>query len=989
MNRAWRRPRQTRQLNLYLPAPPPVLVLPGRQRLTQQNFCRPSSAPRTPVTQEDIDITDELLFSDSLHFSNDPIGHRLTSSQKRANQWRRWSQDVIPSLLVPYLSYIQQTSVLRYTNAPGQTQQDLGVCQAGCRTRNITVACVHFDALKEINIITCPCFPAPLQLLRRGLFPCAPLAPSLTVDLRVLEFVRLLFVRQSPNQTAWCDAVETFLDGMGYKLSCKNNLRRHFGNAFHWYQVLSILARNHISTVIADVRRSQARIPLIDQPTEYLRSRCLLCFGGNVCHGPDARSIPDVIVCIDACFTQKRSTNPCGGSGIIDPPNPTPTFFLSNDDVKAMEDFVKSCRGERRQTRVSRAEGEEDCYEEGMRVPVSVLNGCGESFIAADEKREKASTRFFTDTGLMALLCRHDRVLWLANLTSAGEKQHYALALLDQLFKHMPPQMTVGLLYDIGCQLERSCRKWQLLDDNTLSRISFAVAVFHAYGHQWPCQIIYHPRKREGFGLSDGEGCERLWSSLKQLIPSLRVSGFHQHFFVLDVQIRHLDTKSIQGYRHWLHRRWVHCQMKKNAALDSLLDLDVDEDILHAQWKAQIAHQTRPIPHKRQSQNKAAEVITTILALEKTLDAHETSVHELEMQLYVGGVANVVEFNLQLADARSRHAKIADTVRRRKAALGPQGQADLKTMKNNIYLTIRLNARAVKTHIRDRLRQHKFELERLERSYRATVNEHKLRMNTQHSIKRQEPAILKLVSTYNGLCTQLVSLIRQRRAPPSAIPPHPIACEGIFLLDVDDEIWQDVGLDDNGMHPLAWLSDEATRSGIRLQLEVDRCVEEETRVMRERSVMQEWMLAEWDAIQTALRDAANDLVMSFHLRAHAEELLSICVVWKKKAQEIPCAWPVKSWGPPNEDLLRAARDQVQSSFFQDDDDDESVGVEEESDEEGDMAYEVGDDELMDAIEEVALADEYRYQDEDFIDDIEDSFMPSSPTKPTPKKRRCI
>jgi hypothetical protein len=81
---------------------------------------------------------------------------------------------------------------------------------------------------------------------------------------------------------------------------------------------------------------------------------------------------------------------------------------------------------------------------------------------------------------------------------------------------------------------------------------------------------------------------------------------------------------------------------------------------------------------------------------------------------------------------------------------------------------------------------------------------------------------------------------------------------------------------------------------------------------------------------------------------------------------------------------------VQSSFFQDDDDDESVGVVDECDKDGDPAYsEVGDDELMDAIEEVALADEYRYQDEDLIDDVEDSFMPSSPTKSTPKKRCCI
>ncbi|KAG1880686.1 hypothetical protein C8R48DRAFT_744865 [Suillus tomentosus] len=620
-------------------------------------------------------------------------------------------------------------------------------------TQSTRLTQTNMNLIDECSLFTiaCPYFPVPLQLLCCGLFPCTPIAPSLVVDLRVLEFVHLLFVCQSPNQTVWCDAVEPFLDGMRYKLSCK--------------------------------------------PSEYHCSHCLLCFGGNACQGADARSISDIIVCIDACFTQKCSTNPCGASS-IDPPNPTPTFFLSNDNVKVMEDFIQCCRGER-------SEGDEDCYEEGMHVPVSVLNGCGESFIAADDKCEKASTHFFTDTGLMALLCRHDRVLWLANLTLAGEKQHW-------------------------CQLKRSCQKWKLLDDNTLSHISFAVAVFHAYGHQWPCQIIYHLRKREGFGLSDGEDCEQLWSSLKQLIQSC-VSGFHQCLFILDVQICHLDTKSIQGFGHWLRWRWVHCQIKKNMAVDSLLDLDIDKDVL------------------RQLQNKAAEVITTILALEKTLDTHKTFVCELEMQPYVGSVPNVVEFNLQLANARSQCAKLADTLQHCKAALGTQGKADLEMMKNNIYLTIRLNARAVKTRIQDHLRQCKFELERLEKYVSHVFSaEHKLHANTQHSIKHREPGILKL----------LRSLIHQQRAPPSAIPPHPIAHEGIFLLNVDNKIWQDVGLDDNCMHPLAWLSDEATRSGICLQLEVDWCIEEETCLMQERSVMQEWMFAEWEAIQTALRDAS-------------------------------------------------------------------------------------------------------------------------------------
>ncbi|KAG1849737.1 hypothetical protein F4604DRAFT_1883754 [Suillus subluteus] len=547
------------------------------------------------------------------------------------------------------------------------------------------------------------------------------MVPSLAVDLRVLEFVRLLFIHQSPNQTAWCDALETFLDGMRYKLTSK--------------------------------------------PSEYLRSWCPLCFGGNDWRNEvrvDHFSRPNIIVCIDACFTQKCSTNPRDATG-SDPPNPTLSFFLPMADVNAMEDFVQRCRGEGRQARASRAEPDEDCYEEGMRVPVSVLNGCGDSFIAADEKREKASTRFFTDTGLMALLCRHDCVLWVANLTSAGEKQNYALAPLDRLFKHLPAQMTIGLLYDIGCQLERSCRKWKFMDDNTLSRIAFAVAVFHAYGHQWPCQIVYHPR-----------------NFLKPLIPSLCVSGFNQWLFVLDTQIRHLDSKSLQGFGHWLHRRWIHCQTKKNGALDSLHDLQVDEDMLHVEWKAQVDHQMKPTPHT----NKEVEVITTVLALEKTLEAQEASIRELEMQLHT--------------------------------ALGTEDKVNLQKMKKDIYLTVRLNALAVKTRIRDRLRQCKFELDRLERSYRATIN-----------------------------------------APPYAIMPHIIPCDGIFLLDVDDDIWQDVGLDDDTMAPPAWLSDDAIRNGIHLQLEVDWCVEEEARLMRERAVIQEWMLAEWGAIRGASNNAGK------------------------------------------------------------------------------------------------------------------------------------
>ena len=109
-------------------------------------------------------------------------------------------------------------------------------------------------------------------------------------------------------------------------------------------------------------------------------------------------------------------------------------------------------------------------------------------------------------------------------MRTAGEKQFYAIALIRKLFSHLPLAATVGVLYDIGCQLHRSALKWGFLEE-LLNRINFGLSVFHAYGHQWACQLVYHPRKRIGFGLSDGEGCERFWNAIKHLIPSVRMSG--------------------------------------------------------------------------------------------------------------------------------------------------------------------------------------------------------------------------------------------------------------------------------------------------------------------------------------------------------------------------------------------------------------------------------------------------------------------------------
>jgi hypothetical protein len=140
------------------------------------------------------------------------------------------------------------------------------------------------------------------------------------------------------------------------------------------------------------------------------------------------------------------------------------------------------------------------------------------------------------------------------------------------------------------------------------------------------------------------------------------------------------------------------------------------------------------------------------------------------------------------------------------------------------------------------------------------LTEGKLNKHTSSSVKRREPGILKLTITYNDLCHQLSQLIKTKKVPDGAISPEPIQRDGLFKLDVDDDIWQDIGLDEDQSGPLPrWLCDDTVREGIKALLEHDRCCEEEIRLKKERCAMQEWMLEEWVCNQQAQESAAGML----------------------------------------------------------------------------------------------------------------------------------
>ena len=81
--------------------------------------------------------------------------------------------------------------------------------------------------------------------------------------------------------------------------------------------------------------------------------------------------------------------------------------------------------------------------------------------------------------------------------------------------------------------------------------------------------------------------------------------------------------------------------------------------------------------------------------------------------------------------------------------------------------------------------------------------------------------------------------------------------DGLFNLDVDDEIWQDIGLEEaDSAAPPRWRSDDTVRAGIKALLELDRCREEEQCLLHEQRALQVWFSEEWAVVKKAI-DQAN------------------------------------------------------------------------------------------------------------------------------------
>ncbi|KAJ3531227.1 hypothetical protein NMY22_g8250 [Coprinellus aureogranulatus] len=843
-------------------------------------------------------------------------------------EWERWEK-LLTDLIPTYLNLLHDSSNLR------SIKRDIPrVC--GCsRTRSLSVTVYGMDDMATVRV--CPCS-AGIQLLQSGYFPSAPLRPTVAFDVKMLEFARELYLRSSPNRSAWTAALESYLRGRGYIVTGVEKTRRKFAKAARYYSLLLAQTEVYVSrriSFLSSVEGGEDDGDWVDAEDDnetamdYLALCCPMCFGAVA--QSDELAPADIVVCIDACFTHKRR-KPARGSGKRDPPFRHPrSAFLTDAELHLAKSIVESSRTPAAPPDPAATE---DVVEDGMKLPESVLNGCSGSFKAADESQTKASTGFFDDTGLMAVLCRHDRPVFVANVRTAGEQQFYAIGLIIKLFKSIPSHWRVGILYDIGCQLHRSCVKWDFIPDY-LDRIIWGVSVFHAYGHQWPCQLVYHPQKCSGFGLSDGEGCERFWSSIQGLISSLRMSGYHQRLLSLDLQIWFLKDSGLFQLASWLNRKWNACMQRKEHAKATLVRIETDfstED-LQALWDDQVHVQTRPLVSATAGLAKAS--IRKIVQLKAYKSSLKREISELEDNID-GGDTDTDE----AVDKRARLVEKLKTVdlqiRRRNAQLGITDKANLKRLEDNKYLKVsadttqylskvtafqlRMQARAKKERLQTKLRERRFQLDRSNRVYsqqsasgihpihpypsriRANlVSERRLEYRIHSTASKHSASIPKTVKDFNTLCDQIQELIRKRHAPRNAKAPEKINLASLYSMDIDSPIWDYQGLDENEDEPPLWLSNDDVRDGIKALLTWQRCQEEECYLAREALLLQTWYHQEWDRVTHAMCMSTGSF--KYYLGLQHSRLLELGAHWSCILGKTGLSEYLDDWGPSNDEFL--------------------------------------------------------------------------------------
>uniref|UniRef100_A0A1I8GP41 CxC2 domain-containing protein n=1 Tax=Macrostomum lignano TaxID=282301 RepID=A0A1I8GP41_9PLAT len=166
--------------------------------------------------------------------------------------------------------------------------------------------------------------------------------------------------------------------------------------------------------------------------------------------------------------------------------------------------------------------------------------GRGQGLVSASD-RQKLDV-----FGLFCGSCRHSGVTYLADVVTPGERLVYSSAMVNKAIEDSLPDQKIIVSYDIACKLSGRFND---------SNVAFAIPAFHAYGHKESCQLKFGIRSVAGAGLTDGESCERIWSTARRFGPQLKEMTHTNRRDFLNYWADSINFGRINNISVWLFSR--------------------------------------------------------------------------------------------------------------------------------------------------------------------------------------------------------------------------------------------------------------------------------------------------------------------------------------------------------------------------------------------------------------------------------------------------
>ncbi|KAL1741675.1 hypothetical protein HDZ31DRAFT_1093, partial [Schizophyllum fasciatum] len=141
------------------------------------------------------------------------------------------------------------------------------------------------------------------------------------------------------------------------------------------------------------------------RPSDYLERRCRLCFGSGARLSATGSHMPDCVVALDACFSQKHNKQR------RDPPFSHPdSSMIAETVLDVTEEWVDNRReGNTVHTSQPRkrqkAQPSANASSDDPTLAAEILAKCENSFKAAQASIAKANTKQHDVTAAMALIC--------------------------------------------------------------------------------------------------------------------------------------------------------------------------------------------------------------------------------------------------------------------------------------------------------------------------------------------------------------------------------------------------------------------------------------------------------------------------------------------------------------------------------------------------------------------------------------------------------